>query len=97
MIIFRKPRHSSVGKMDSLLEGRQYMLMNGSDFGGKKNKTKQTVGRINIEEKCFYEERDVKHDDSDEEEVYVSKIWKTADITKVKKVNSVTFYLTFHL
>lgn len=73
------------------------MLMNGRDFGGQKNKTEQTVGRINIEEKGFYEERNVKHDDSDEEEVYVSKIWKTADITKVKKVNSVTFYHTFHL
>ncbi|CAC5360780.1 unnamed protein product [Mytilus coruscus] len=79
-----KPRHSSVGKMDSLLEGRQYISVIGSNFGGQKNITEQTYGRVNIEDKSFFEERDVKQDDSDEEEIYVSKIWKTAGITKIQ-------------
>lgn len=76
----RKPRHTSVGKMDSVLEGRQYVSIVNSDRGGVKDKNRDKIS--------FKEGEDVEHDDDEEEEdIYVSRMWKTIATSPVQYFN----------
>ena len=78
-LYIRKPRHTSVGKVDSILEGQRNSSAIGSDEkneqidGGDKDKNQKSEER----------KKSVNKNDDDEDVEYVSRIWRMADTRQV--------------
>ena len=82
----RKPRHTTVGKMDNIREGQQYVSIASS--GVKDQKEQIDVKDKNRDNISLKKGEEVEYDDDDEEEdIYVSRMWKTMATSQVQCFN----------
>lgn len=71
--------------MDSIIEGQNYTKVI-KNQGNAEQQTYEIVSGTRFEDQLLGEEGDIRSEeiiDENEEEIYVSKIWKTSDTTQV--------------